>query len=303
MINKKAFRFLPAPAALAFLAAAVASAAAFKSPEDAMKAVGELAAAPDDKKAEQVFGAGCADLLYSGDDVADREEASRVRQAVLEGIAFEDHGADRKIALLGQSRWPFPIALVRTDGSWQFDVEAGREEIVNRRVGRNELLTLKTIHAYVDAQREYFAGKNSGATPAYAQKIVSSEGKHDGLYWSAASAGHQSPLGPLVAGAAAEGYRGVPAESPFHGYYFRVVTSQGKNAPGGVESYVDEKGAMTKGFALVAWPAKYGSSGVMTFQVDRQGIVFQKDLGSDTATAAAAIQAYDPDETWNPTKD
>jgi hypothetical protein len=219
-------------------------------------------------------------------------------------VTGEGRSAVEMVALLGNDRWPFAIPLALENGRWHFDIEAGREEVVNRRVGRNELSTLATMHAYVAAQREYFAGKYAGKTPAYAARFFSSEGKKDGLYWPVDANGRKSPLGPLVASAALEGYRSdnQPPEA-FRGYYFRILTAQGNSAPRGARSYLDEQGRMTGGFALLAWPAKYGSTGVMTFQVNRQGIVFQKDLGPSTQTAVSAISAYDPDETWDPTDD
>jgi hypothetical protein len=194
---------------------------------------------------------------------------------------------------------------VKAGELWRFDVEAGREELLNRRIGRNEITTLAVLHAYVDAQREYFAAGRDGNPPAYAQKLWSDEGKHDGLYWPSAAGEPESPVGEFVAKAAGEGYRrGTdPAPDPYHGYYYRILKAQGKSAPGGEKSYLDEKGLMTKGFAAIAWPAVYGQGGVMTFIVNQQGIVFQKDLGEETEKAAAAITAFNPDEGWDPTAD
>jgi len=282
---------------------AAAAQATFSTPEEAMRAVAAIAGEGNTQKTEAIFGKEGLDLLHSGDDVADRQDGLRVRKLIREKVVFEDSPTGGKVALIGKDGWPFPIPLVNENGLWRFDIAAGHEEIENRRVGRNELSTIATMHAYVDAQREYFAGKYAG-TRAYAAKFFSSEGKRDGLYWPVAPNARKSPLGPLVAEAAEEGYRqDNPAPEPFHGYYFRILTAQGKSAPGGARSYYDENGALTKGFALVAWPAKYGNSGVMTFQINRQGIVFQKDLGPSTDAIARAITEYDPDETWTPTDD
>jgi hypothetical protein len=228
-------------------------------------------------------------MLQSGDEAEDREDGLRVKAMILEKVAFEDVDEKTKIALLGNDAWPFALPLTLVDGRWRFDVEAGREELLNRRIGSNELEALASLHAYVDAQREY-ASKARDAKPAsYARKVWSSDGAHDGLYWEAAEGEEASPLGPLFAEAAAD-----RAESsgpiPFNGYYFRLLESQGKNAPGGERSYLDEQGAMTKGFAAVAWPAKYENSGVMTFQVNQQGIIFQKDLGDETEAAVAGTE-------------
>jgi hypothetical protein len=194
---------------------------------------------------------------------------------------------------------------VRAGGGWRFDVEAGLEELENRRIGRNELLTLATLHEFVEAQREYRSTGRDGNPPAYAQGLFSSGGKHDGLYWPAAPDEPESPLGPLVAAAAAEGYQQQDGAgpTPFHGYFYRLLRAQGPSAPGGARSYLDGRGLLTGGFALLAWPAKHGNSGIMTFQVNQQGLVFQKDLGPDTAAAAARITCYAPDESWDPTGD
>jgi hypothetical protein len=193
---------------------------------------------------------------------------------------------------------------VRDGGGWRFDVEAGIEEIANRRIGRNELSTLATLHAYVDAQREYASEGHDGEPPVFARKLFSSEGKHDGLYWPTAAGEPESPMGPLVAEAASAGYEHTEDRAQaFHGYYFRLLLEQGARAPGGAKSYVDAKGRMTAGFALIAWPAKHGMSGVMTFVVGPQGIVYQKDLGEDTEAAVAKLNSFDPDESWDPTGD
>jgi hypothetical protein len=254
------------------------------------------------RKVEEMFGAEGVELFQSGDEAADREDALRVKAMIAEKVAFEDLDASTKAVVLGNESWWFPLPLVQEDGRWRFDVALGREELLNRRIGRNELLALASLHAYVDAQREYRAGGHSGKPPAYARYIRSSEGAHDGLYWPVAEGEPESPLGPLFADAARTRLQDATPQ-PFHGYYFRILEAQGGNAPGGARSYLDREGRLTSGFAAVAWPSKYGNSGVMTFQVNQQGLVFQKDLGEDTETAVAAIQAYDPDEGWNPTGD
>jgi hypothetical protein len=194
------------------------------------------------------------------------------------------------------------LPLVLNEGRWRFDVAGGREELLNRRIGRNELLVLASLHAYVDAQREYLAGGWAGKPPAYARRFLSSEGARDGLYWPAVEGEEESPLGPLYAEAASS-HAQEAGPQPFHGYYFRILEAQGPSAPGGARSYLDKKERLTRGFAAIAWPAKHGNSGVMTFKVNQQGIVFQKDLGPETEAAVAAIEAYDPDESWHPTGD
>ena len=287
---------------LTLAACARAPAGTYSTPLEAVQALGELAGSGDFKKAEVMFGADGVELLKSGDDAADREDGLRVKAMIAEKIAFEDLDAKTKAALLGNDAWPFPIPLVLDDGRWRFDAAAGRDELLNRRIGRNELDALASLHAYVDAQREYQAAKRDGKARSYARRFRSSEGAHDGLYWPAAEGEEESPLGPLYAEAARDALQNAEPQ-PFHGYHFRILEAQGKSAPGGERSYLDKKGLMTRGFAAVAWPAKYGNSGIMTFQVNQQGIVFQKDLGNGTDAAVAAINAYDPDDSWQPTKD
>jgi hypothetical protein len=251
-----------------------------------------------------LLGPGGFELLRSGDDVADRQDLEAVVELSREKIAFEDLGGGRKLALLGNEGWELPIPLVEGKHGWEFDVEAGREEIMNRRVGRNEISTIETLRAMVEAQREYAAQGRDGNAPAFAQQFLSSAGKHDGLYWPTNEGEEESPLGPLVADAAEEGYRSGKGEPvPYHGYFYRLLKAQGSSAPGGARSYLDKQGRLTGGFGVVAWPATHGNSGVMTFVVNQQGIVFQKDLGEDTAKAVAKIQAYDPDTSWTPVDD
>ncbi len=275
----------------------------FPTPEAAVAALGEVAGQHDVARVEAIFGPGSTDLLWSGDEVADRERGQAIQELIEQKVSFGDLDEQTKVAMFGADDWPFPIPLAKVRGGWQFDTEAGREEIANRRIGGNELETLATLHAVVDAQREYRATR--GRSRAYAKKVLSSKGKKDGLYWPTAEGEPESPLGPLVAEAAEEGYSTEASDEPrpYHGYFYRMLEEQGPNAPGGAKKYVDAKGEMTGGFAMVAWPATYGNSGKMTFLVDRQGIVFQKDLGEDTAEEAASIRAYDPDDSWTPTGD
>jgi hypothetical protein len=284
------------------LACASPRAVTFATPEEAVRQL--VAAADDQEAADELLGAGGFSLLRSGDDVADRQDIEAVAALAREKLAFVDLQGGRKIVVLGSEGWELPIPLVEEAGAWRFDVEAGREEILNRRVGRNELSTLETLRALVEAQREYAADGHDGNPPVYARRLLSSPGKHDGLYWPVAEGEEPSPLGPLVAEASEEGYGGDrPQPTPYHGYLFRLLTAQGKNAPGGERSYLDSQSRLASGFAVVAWPATYDNSGVMTFLVNQQGIVFQKDLGADTAKAAARILLYDPDASWSPTGD
>ncbi|MFN0241767.1 MAG: DUF2950 domain-containing protein [Planctomycetota bacterium] len=275
-------------------------AATFATPEDAVHRL--LAAAEDRDAADELLGDGGFALLRSGDDVADARDFALVTALAREKLAFEDLSEDSKIARFGNEGWEFPIPLVREAGAWRFDVEAGREEVLNRRIGRNELSTIETLRALVEAQREYAAQSDGGKPGPFAQRVLSSAGRRDGLYWPIAPGETPSPLGPLVADACEDGYR-TGAATPYHGYFYRLLTAQGRNAPGGERKYVDAQGRLSGGFGVLAWPATYGNSGVMSFVVNQQGIVFQCDLGTDTARAALLIQSYDPDERWTPSED
>jgi hypothetical protein len=272
----------------------------FATPEEAVAAVASVAGTGDEKRVEEIFGPGSMELFRSGDPEEDRKAALKVKELIAAKVGFDELDANTRVALFGEKAWPFPIPLVRKDGRWRFDTEAGRTELLNRRVGYNELSTLNSLHEYVNAQREYAAEGRDGNPRAYAQRFLSSEGKQDGLYWPAAEGEPESPLGDLLADASVDASKGP---QPFNGYYYRILTGQGKNAPGGEMSYLDSKGLMSRGFAAVAWPAKHGNSGVMTFLVNERGIVYQKDLGAETETAAAAIQSFDPDSSWEVTGD
>lgn len=272
----------------------------FATPEEAVQALHDLAGSGDTKRAEEMFGPGSLDIFRSGDAAEDQEAALRVKALIAEKVAFDEIDEHTRVGLFGAKAWPFPIPLVHSDKGWRFDTAAGREELLNRRIGYNELATLASLHAYVDAQFEYFAQGHDGNPPAFAQRVRSSEGKHDGLYWATGEDEEPSPLGDLLAGAAVID---SPEPQPFQGYNYRILKAQGPNAPGGARSYVNDKGLMAGGFAAIAWPAKYGNSGVMTFMISARDIVFQKDLGEGTAATAAAITSFDPDASWEPTGD
>ena len=284
----------------------------FKSPEQAVEALNAALEKDEPADLEALFGPGSLEHLRSGDEVADREDVAHVRELIAQKVAFEDVDENTKVATFGNDAWPFAFPLVSTDGKWRFDLAGGIEELHNRRIGRNELSTLETLHAYVDAQREYFRAAPMGSPPAFAQRFASEEGTKNGLYWPTEEGEEPSPLGDLVAQASTEGYmqeEGAPTEAgdesrAFHGYHFRILTGQGEHAPGGgARSYVDKDGKMRTGFAAVAWPASYGNSGIMTFIVNQRGIVYQKDLGTETPVLVKAITAYDPDSSWQPTGD
>jgi len=271
----------------------------FETPEAAVQALSDLIGKHDDQAIEAIFGPGSPELFHSGDDDADRADAARVKEMILAKVAFEDFDDNTKIALFGEDAWPWPIPLINDGKGWRFNTAEGREELVNRRVGRNELWTLSAMHEIVDAQREYHAVPRDGNPQAFAQFFISSEGKQDGLYWPTADGEEPSPLGDLAA--ESDATRDDP--QPFHGYFYKLLRQQGTGAPGGERSYLDAAGLLTGGFAVIAWPAKYGNSGVMTFITNHRGLVWQKDLGADTATIAAAVDSYDPDASWSPTSD
>jgi hypothetical protein len=289
---------------------------AFKQPEQAIEALSSALAENDDAELERLFGPGSLDLIHSGDEVADRQDAERVKELIGEGVTWTDLDEQTKVASFGADPWPFPFPLVSDGKRWRFDLETGAEELHSRRIGRNEISTIATLHAYVDAQREYWRARPLGDPPRFAKFFGSEEGTRNGLYWPTAEGEEPSPLGELVALAAAEGYAppadgdrsadggATEEERPaYHGYHFKILTGQGEHASGGARSYLDEDGEMRSGFAAVAWPAVYDNSGIMTLMVNQFGIVFQKDLGAETAALAQAMTVFDPDETWTPTGD
>ena len=285
--------------ALLCTAASVAGAQqAFKTPQEAASALVSAAKTGDRKALVTVLGPDGHDIVSSGDDVADAATRQKFIAAYDAKHEIAMEGDDKAIMVIGQEDFPLPIPLVRKDGMWRFDTVAGRDEILVRRIGRNELNAIQTCLAYVDAQNEYAEKDRTGAgVKTYAQRIISRPGKKDGLYWSASQGEDASPLGELFAQATAQGYRVGAGRTPFHGYYFKILTRQGAAAPGGDLDYV-VNGKMIGGFALVAYPAEYRNSGVMTFLVSYAGTVFEKDLGPETAGIAERMTAFNPDRTW-----
>jgi len=271
----------------------------FHTAEEAVEAFVGAMKAGDEKELLAIFGPEAEPLISSGDEVNDRQRRERFVENYNRGHSLSEDGG-RMILLVGEQQWPFPIPLVKTGDLWSFDTAAGREEILNRRIGENELFTIQVMLAVVDAQREYALQDHGGGLLEYARKFGSDPGKKNGLYWKTKEGEKQSPLGELVAKARAEGYgpKGSKEEpAPYHGYFYRMLMAQGKNAPGGAYDYiVNDK--MIGGFAVVAYPAEYGTSGVMTFIVSHDGVVYQKDLGGDTEKLAKAMKVYDPDKTW-----
>jgi hypothetical protein len=277
---------------------------AFSSPEEAVKSALAAARSNNDNELLAIFGPGAKEVLFSGDPVADKQRRAEFIAAYDQANRLSTEGEDR-ILIVGKQDWPFPIPLVKKGQSWVFDTEKGKQEVLNRRIGENELFTIQTMLAIVDAEREYaMKDRNRDSLLEYAQKFVSAPGKKDGLYWSAKEGEPQSPLGPIMTQAREQGYRAAPPSAspyPYHGYHYRILTAQGKDAPGGAYSYL-VKGKMIGGFAAVAYPAEYGNSGIMTFIVNHDGKVFQKNLGPNTASVAKGMKEYNPDKTWTEVK-
>jgi hypothetical protein len=275
----------------------------FASPDEAAKALVDAVRAKDRNALLAVAGPGSAAWLFTGDDVADANDWMKFLAAYDEKHALEPQGEGKVVLDVGKDDWPFPAPIVKHANAWAFDANAGRDEIVNRRVGRNELDAIQTILAIVDAEREYAQTDADGNGFAdYARRFRSSPGKKDGLYWPDEAGKPRSPLGELVAVAAAEGYGKKPAAkeegpAPYHGYRYRILTAQGKDAPGGAYDYL-VRDKLLGGFAVVAWPATYRSSGVMTFIVSHEGVVYEKDLGPQTASIAGSMTRFNPDATW-----
>jgi len=281
--------------------AAAAKQQSFASPEQAVTALVAAVRTNNRDALLKIFGPAGKDLIFSGDAVADRNGRTHFLAAYAAMNRIDQQGA-RATLVLGPDAWPFPIPLERRGKIWRFDTKAGREQILDRRIGRNELAAIEVCRAYVDAQREYASqDRNGDGILEYAQHFMSGPGLHDGLYWPAASGEEQSPMGELVADARAQGYegrQGANKPAPYQGYYYRILTGQGPSAPGGASEYI-VKGHMIGGFALVAFPAKWGDSGIMTFIVNQDGVVYQKNLGPDTAALAARMTLFDPDASWS----
>jgi Protein of unknown function (DUF2950) len=280
-----------------FLTSASLGQQAYRSPEEAAAALAAAVKTGTRSALLRVLGRDGQDIIESGDDVADAEARQRFLSAYEAKNSIKSEGNKTATLILGTDDFPFPIPLVNYNTGWEFDPAAGRREILYRRIGRNELDAIQTCLAFVDAQNEYAEKDRTGnGVGVYAQRIVSTPGKKDGLFWRDDS--DPSPLGEFAAKASAEGYKtGGDRPAPYHGYYFRILTGQGADAPGGALNYI-VKGKMVGGFGLIAYPAEYGNSGVMTFVVNHAGTVYQKDLGKRTAAIAKRIYLFDPDQTW-----
>jgi hypothetical protein len=278
----------------------------FDTPEAAVEALVAWAEKGDVAGLGRLLGPGTEDLLSSGDEVADRAEREgflkryKVRHRLVVG------GPDDIVLQVGEDDWPLPIPLVRQAGKWRFDGAAGADEVVLRRIGANELRTIDVMRGFVAAQEDYAAeGRDGAAAGVYANRFRSTPGRHDGLYWEVSTGEPPSPAGPFMAAAAEEGYsleganQATGKRTPYHGYVYRMLLSQGPDASGGARNYL-VNGKLTGGFAMLAIPETYGASGVMSFIVNQDGVVWQRDLGENTVQTAASIQEFDPDQTWTP---
>jgi hypothetical protein len=272
----------------------------FASPGDAVLDLYNAAKSTDTHEADAIFGSSAADILHTGDKVADENMRTDFvkRYDQMHRVVLEPDGS--VTLYVGADNWPFPVSIAKNgSGSWYFDTETGKKEILYRRIGRNENDAIDILHSLVDAQRDYFAETHDGdKTKHYAAKFISTAGKQDGLYWKTSDNDAPSPIGPLLVTAAGEGYNMQQGKaSPYHGYYYRILTKQGAAAKGGAKDYM-VNGRLTKGFAFVAYPAEYRNSGVVTFIVNQDGIVYEKDLGADTEKIGSTMTEYNPDSSW-----
>lgn len=276
----------------------------FASAQAAIDALMQAVNANDEAALHTIFGPDSGKLLHSGDAVADAHNRGAFAKAYAEAHRLETVDATQVTLVVGKDQWPMPIPLVKAAGTWHFDTQKGAGEILARRIGRNELSAMKACLAIADAERDYATQDlDKDGVPEYASRFVSAPGKHDGLYWPTHAPASPSPLGAFLAAAADDGYMhpGKRTLEPYHGYYYRILTRQGKDAPGGARNYT-VRGKLIGGFALLAYPARYGDSGIMTFLVGDDGVTYQKNLGRDTATVASALDAFDPDPSWTKVK-
>jgi hypothetical protein len=273
----------------------------FASPEEAGKAVVEAAESGDQNAVLSIFGRDSKDVIYSGDATQDKNNFAAFASAYQQMNRWRKLDDNTRVLVVGADNFAFPIPLKKNNsGQWYFDTAAGRDEILARRIGRDELAAMDVCAALADAQNEYFSRSHNGVRKhQYALKFISDQGEQNGLYWDSPEGQPKSPLGPMVAFATGEGYEvRQNSHQPFHGYYYRILNKQGSHAQGGARDYLVD-GKMMKGFAFVAYPAEYGNSGIMTFIINQDGVLFQKNLGTDTTKVATAMSEFDPDESWS----
>jgi len=281
--------------------AASAEQKSFASAEAGIAALVEAIKSNDEPALSAILGPDGSKLISSGDNVADTQSREAFIKAYNEANRLVLEGDTRAVIEIGKDEWPMPIPLVKSQDGWRFDTKQGEEEILARRIGRNELAAIQVCLAIVDAEHDYVAqDPDGGGIPEYAAKFVSTPGKHDGLYWETKSEEPPSPLGPLLAAAARDGYTNSESSSlePYHGYFYKILTKQGKDAPGGARDYLVNGTTMIGGFAVIAYPAGYGASGIMSFIVNQDGIVYEKDLGENTAAIASQMTTFNPDPSW-----
>jgi hypothetical protein len=283
--------------------AAKAAPKTFPTADAAFQALADAAKSGDAKMLVALLGPGAKAVVDSGDKVADKQNAENFSNAYATKHAVQMDGDAKATLTVGSDDWPLPIPAVKGAGGWMLDGESGKRELLARRIGENELNAIEVVRAIVDAQFDYSSeDRDKDGLRDYAAKFISTKGKKDGLYWPTKEGEPASPLGPIVGKAAAQGYKGESGKpAPYHGYYYRILTAQGKDAPGGARNYV-VRGRMLGGFAVVAYPATFGNSGIMTFIVNQDGKVYQKDLGASTAATAQAMKAYNPDNSWTEVK-
>lgn len=273
----------------------------FASAGDAVNALVKALQANDQKSLLAIFGPGGEKLVASGDPVADTAARQKFLALYAESHVLTPQPDGSVTLVVGNDDWPMPIPIIQAGGHWQFDATTGAQDIIDRRIGRNELLTIQVLLSAVAAEQDYFERmKEANGSGVYAQHLYSTPGQHDGLYWDVAPGEPDSPMGPFIAQAQDQGYPGATqkgVQTPYHGYYFHLLKIQGPDAPGGAANYI-QNGKMTGGFAFMAWPVSYGSGGIMTFIVDQDGVVFQKDLGRDTLRTVSTINSFDPDMSW-----
>jgi hypothetical protein len=276
----------------------------FDTPDEAAKALASALNTNNTQELKAILGPTVEKDLSSGDPVSDRDDRQAITLAMQESWRWESSGSDRQELVIGGEEWPFPVPLVKVRGGWQFDTDAGADEVVSRRIGRNELQVIEVCRDYVRMQQEYASQPRDGKLAGlYAQRLRSSPGRQDGLFWRVGAEETPSPMGALIDEAVVEGYDlRQTSPQPLWGYSFRVLTAQGAAAKGGARSYI-VNGEMSGGFGLIAYPVDYGQGGIMTFVVNQDGVVYQKDLGEDTANVAAGLIEYSPDGTWTEVKE